>query len=86
MVSESEFKRILWASRRGMLELDLVLAPYIEQCYRQLPEARRQQVVRLLESQDTELFSYFIGRERPQDAVLAELVDDILAFARTPRS
>jgi len=28
MVDESKFKRLQWHSRRGMLELDLVLMPF----------------------------------------------------------
>ncbi|MBU0538954.1 MAG: succinate dehydrogenase assembly factor 2, partial [Gammaproteobacteria bacterium] len=37
MVSENEFKRIRWACRRGMLELDLVMVPYVDHRCRDLP-------------------------------------------------
>ena len=30
-MTEQELKKLQWASRRGMLELDVVLLPYLEQ-------------------------------------------------------
>ena len=30
--------RLVWASRRGMLELDLILAPFVENVYDSLTE------------------------------------------------
>lgn len=83
MVSEHEFKRIYWSSRRGMLELDLILVPFCEQRYRQLSERDQARYRALLDSEDTELFVWLLGRERPSDPELAEIVDDILAFARS---
>jgi antitoxin CptB len=81
MFSESEYKRIYWASRRGMLELDLVLMPFVEQRLRELPAADQQRYVRLLECEDTELFAWFLQRQQPQDAEHAAIVDIILEFA-----
>lgn len=80
MVSESEFKRIYWASRRGMLELDLIMVPYVEQRFRTLSDEDQQRYIQLLESEDTELFQWFLGRGRPEAPELASIVDDILAF------
>lgn len=82
MFSESEYKRIYWASRRGMLELDLVLMPFVEQRLRELPAADQQRYVQLLECEDTELFAWFLQRQQPQDAEHAAIVDIILEFAR----
>ena len=33
-----EKNRLIWASRRGMLELDLMLQPFVEQHYDQLDQ------------------------------------------------
>ena len=85
MFSDQDYKRILWASRRGMLELDLILVPFVEHQLRTLSEADQQGYWRLLECEDTELFAWFLGRERPADAELAGIVDQVLAFARVPR-
>jgi antitoxin CptB len=85
MFSDEEYKRIYWASRRGMLELDLILMPFVERRLRELDEVAQQHYVRLLESEDTELFAWFLQRERPTDSELAGIVEQILAFTRTPK-
>lgn len=85
MLSESDFKRIFWASRRGMLELDLMLVPFVEGPLRTLPAADQQCYRRLLESEDTELFAWLLQRLRPEDQELAGIVDQIIEFARTPK-
>jgi antitoxin CptB len=83
MLSESELKRIYWASRRGMLELDLLLVPFVERRLAQLGELDQQRFCRLLSCEDTELFAWFLQRQRPQDEELAGIVDQIIEFART---
>lgn len=82
MLSDSDFKRIYWACRRGMLELDLVMVPYVEQRFRSLPERDQDRFVKLLECEDTELFQWFLGKGTPGDPELAAIVDDILHFTR----
>lgn len=82
MLSESEFKRINWACRRGMLELDLVMVPYVERRFASLSEADQQRFIRLLECEDTELFQWFLGKGEPADPDLALIVNDILRFNR----
>lgn len=70
MVSDSEFKRLYWASRRGMLELDLMLVPFFEARFRELSEVDQARFVRLLACEDTELFSWFMQRERDRKSVV----------------
>ena len=86
MLTDPDYKRIYWASRRGMLELDLVLMPFVEGCLRELDERDQQRYVRLLECEDTELFAWFLQRGLPDDPELAAIVEQILAYARAPRS
>lgn len=86
MLSENEIKRIYWACRRGMLELDLVMVPYFEQRFRDLEELDQRRFVALLECEDTELFQWFLGTTRPQDPELASIVDDINRFSRAARA
>ena len=85
MFSEDEYKRIYWASRRGMLELDLVLIPFVEQRLRQLDQVDQERYRALLESEDTELFAWFLQRQLPQDAELATIVKTILEFTHARR-
>jgi len=84
MMSESDFKRTYWASRRGMLELDLILLPFVERRLRDLDAIDQQRYVRLLECEDTELFAWFMQSQRPTDAELTGIVDQIIVFSRTP--
>jgi antitoxin CptB len=80
MVSDADFNRLCWHSRRGMLELDLVLEPFVKQQFRQLSELNQQRYEQLLECEDQDLFSWFLGRIRPQDEEIASIVDTILEY------
>ena len=84
MENDVDYNRVRWASRRGMLELDLVLEPFVSQCYPTLPEEQQRLYRELLECEDTELFGWFLGRLRPDDERLASIVDTILEFTRKP--
>ena len=85
MFSEKDFKRLCWASRRGMLELDLILVPFVENCFRQLPEQDQRNYIRLVEGEDNDMFAWFLGRGRPEDPALASIVDQIVAYSRQPK-
>lgn len=82
MITEIDFKRLRWASRRGMLELDLLLVPYVEQCFLSSSDEDQQRFIKLLEGEDNDLFAWLLGRGEPQDPELAIIVDKIIAFAR----
>ena len=82
MISDQELNRMRWASRRGMLELDLVLEPFVNARYRSLGEADRRRFQRLMECEDQDLFAWFLRRERPADEELAGIVQQILEFSR----
>ncbi|MFT5576969.1 MAG: antitoxin CptB [Bermanella sp.] len=86
MVSDNEFKRICWASRRGMLELDLMLTPFVEGSFRTLSDEKQQHYIALLECEDTEIFQWLLGKESPDSAELTGIVDDIKAFSRKPKA
>jgi antitoxin CptB len=86
MISDYDYNRFFWASRRGMLELDLILVPFVEHCVRELDSDDLTRYQNLLECEDTELFAWFLQRQKPEDPELAGIVEKILANARTPRS
>lgn len=69
--------RLFWGSRRGMLELDLVLLPFIENVYPTLDEADQLLYQRLLEEQDQDMFAWFLKRQDPDDADLLRIVQII---------
>ncbi len=72
--------RIFWASRRGMLELDLVLLPFLENVYEGLAQADKERYWALLDSEDQDLFAWFLRREKPTDEELVTIVEQILDF------
>lgn len=69
--------RLFWASRRGMLELDLVLLPFLEQIYPTLEQDDKERYWRLLDSEDQDMFSWFLRRENPDDPDLLRIVQII---------
>ncbi|WP_226702585.1 succinate dehydrogenase assembly factor 2 [Microbulbifer elongatus] len=69
--------RLFWASRRGMLELDLVLLPFLENVYETLSEEDKQRYITLLDEQDQDLFAWFLRREDPEDPELKKIVQII---------
>ena len=62
-----------------MLELDLVLEPFVRERYAGLGADDRERYRRLMSCQDQELFGWFLRREVPDDPDLAEIVTAILA-------
>lgn len=84
MISTEEHNRMRWAARRGMLELDLVLEPFVSHRYANLDEPDRLLFQRLLSCEDQDLFSWLLQRGNLEDVGLASIVEQILQFSRTP--
>ena len=76
-----EYNRLRWASRRGMLELDLILMPFVEHAYPLLDPATQESYARLLECEDQDLFAWFLHRQEPDDETLRPIVDTVRSFA-----
>jgi len=70
--------RLRWACRRGMLELDLLFLPFVDEAYDELSVGNKAIFERLLECQDPELFAWFMGHETCEDAELNSMVKLIL--------
>ena len=66
--------RLFWGSRRGMLELDLVLMPFAEKVYPTLALEDQQRYEKLLLEQDQDLFAWFLKRQDPEDPELLKIV------------
>jgi antitoxin CptB len=82
MISDIELNRMRWATRRGMLELDLVLEPFVNGRYPVLAEADRARFQQLMLCEDQDLFGWFLGRDQPEDEEMANIVEQILEFTR----
>lgn len=78
MKPQSEKSRLLWACRRGMLELDVLFRPFVEEAYDDLAPEQQQVFKRLLTCDDPDLFAWFMGHQVCEDAELAQMVSIIL--------
>lgn len=67
-------QRVRWHSRRGMLELDLILVPFCEQHFEQLDAVLQAHYVALLQCEDQDLLSWLLGHAAPADPGLAAIV------------
>jgi antitoxin CptB len=82
-IPKEEINRMRWASRRGMLELDLVLEPFVLARYAGLDEQDRARFQQLMSCEDQDLFAWFMQRERPEDEELRAIVSKVLEFTLT---
>lgn len=71
-----------WRSRRGMLELDLLLLPFFDEEFRDLPHDNQLTFVKLLEQEDPDLLMWFSNKAVPDDQDMADLVQMILERVR----
>lgn len=79
MFSEKRYARLKWACRRGMLELDVLLMPFVETGFKQLDEQQKVDFERLLTSDDPDLFAWFMGHQTCEDEVLNSMIQHILS-------
>jgi antitoxin CptB len=56
------FERVRWRSRRGLLELDIVLGRFVESHYAQLDEEEKLIFEELLDMPDNPLWDMIVGR------------------------
>lgn len=78
-ISESALR---WRSRRGLLELELMLKPFVERCLGTLAPADRDRYAALLEYDDCDLYDWLQKRAEPADPALASLLETIRAANR----
>lgn len=73
-----DFNRLAWHSRRGMLELDVLLIPFLNEAYRDLSPEDQARYKKLLECEDPDLFSWFMRNAIPSDPDHLKMVNMIL--------
>ena len=81
MSSNIEKSKLYWAARRGMLELDIFLMPFVEHQYEKLTEADQQNFQALVECTDMELY-YWLSDKEPAPEEFVNMVDRIRQYAR----
>ena len=75
--SKHRLDRLRWRSRRGLLELELLLAPFVAAELSGLPDPLLDQFERLLEFDDVDVHEWLLGRGNVSDEVV-----DIVAEIR----
>ena len=80
MSDDPELRRLRWRCRRGMRELDQLMLRWLDGRWLQADDAERALFLRLLDCEDDKLWRWFMGREVPDDAELAAIVDSVLAL------
>ena len=60
MVEQTELNRLFWHSRRGMLELDVLLVPFVQEVYPSLDAEDQARYRKLLECEDQDMFGWFM--------------------------
>jgi len=71
----SDFDRVRWHCRRGLLELDIILTRFLESGYPRLSEAQRAVFSGLLEYADNDLWDFVSGRNYSADAAEEEVLN-----------
>jgi len=74
--------KLRWACRRGMLELDVLLAPFVEEGYDALSHEQKQVFEQLLACDDPDLFAWFMGHNKSADPAIQSLVEIIVRRVR----
>lgn len=75
-------QEIFWHSRRGMLELDLLLVPFATEAFEFLSPQDQLLYSDLLEQEDQDLFTWLMGRSAPTEQRFNSIIQLILAHSR----
>ena len=78
MVDTTELNRLFWHSRRGMLELDVLLVPFVREVFATLEEDDQERYRKLLTCEDQDMFGWFMERTESEDPELQRMVRMIL--------
>ena len=72
--------KVFWHSRRGMLELDLLLVPFATDVFESLSRPDQMLYIDLLEEEDQDLFSWLMQRSVPSDSRLEPIIRQIIDY------
>ena len=77
--------RIFWHSRRGMLELDLLLVPFVQDVFDDLTVEDQILYRDLLILEDQDIYSLLMGSSHSEDTKYAAITKKILAHNKDHR-
>lgn len=70
----SQKAKLVWRSRRGMLELDLLLQRFLTEFYQELTPTQLEVYERLLHEPDPDLYAWLMGNSIPSDQEFQDFV------------
>ena len=76
-LSDAELRRLEWASRRGMLELDLLLEKFAKTTLKELSGEHQRAYKQLMGSEDQDLYRWLMGHASPDAEELLPIIDII---------
>lgn len=77
MTDERRLERLRWRSRRGLLELDVVLKDFLDRRYSGLTPDEQKAFETLLTMPDETLLAYVQGKQNPPEKELMQIVQKI---------
>ncbi len=85
MLTTAELKRHIWHSRRGMLELDVLLEPFAKTQLVNLSPEQQAAYVALLAEQDPDIFGWLMRHTRCPNPAIAQIICLIQDYAASQR-
>ncbi|MBB1126570.1 succinate dehydrogenase assembly factor 2 [Thiospirillum jenense] len=76
-ITATELRRVHWQCRRGMLELDLLLAHFFIAHFIELETTQQTAFIHLLTYPDPLLYDWLIGDTQPEQAALHAVVAQV---------
>ena len=74
MISDIDYKRLVWHSRRGMLELDVLLGPFTADHFKSLSDEDQGHYLRLIDAEDADIWGWLQGTLAIEDQGIARVV------------
>lgn len=74
---QESLSRLRWQCRRGMLELDLMLQPFVEGDYHLLSSKEQNAFKLLLAYTDEDLLGYLMGHKTPGNKDVADVANKV---------
>lgn len=73
-------QQLRWRSRRGLLELELLLLPFARERLTEISSELLSDYERLLECEDLDIYDWLQARSQPGDRSLQRVVSEVRAF------
>jgi antitoxin CptB len=74
----TQHKQIYWRSRRGMLEVEAKLVPFVRDHFDDLDADEQRAYEAMLAEEDWQIFDWLQGRETPTDETLKRVIAKIV--------